>query len=480
MTKILVIDDEEPIRLNIRLILQKEGYETILAKNGTTGIALAKKEMPELIICDVLMPKFSGFEVLTALRKFGPTSLIPFIFLTGILESEDQRKAMIMGGDDYLTKPFKISDLVETVRSQLKKRDNLKKQIDEEKWEVEERFKAIFKYAPVGISIMDSEDRIVRVNNNFIQMIGYSEIELYSMSVFDLIYPEDTITTAIGNDKLRSKEIEHCSMEKRYISKDKGIIWVNVSSSGVYNKNNELAFFISMVQDITEKKNSEIESLKAERLQTIGKMAAMLTHEIKTPLTSIRMNADLLKASPVLTENNKKSLAIIKKEAIKLNNLVKDVLQFANQMDLNKKVFDLNVFFNEIAQMFDGIIKPRNIKFINNSIGTDFLGDTEKLSMAFSALINNSIEAIGENGEIEVASCEDIEQGKIIINLKDSGCGIKEKEKIFVPFYTSKTSGTGLGLIIAQKIFQQHSGNINLLSSVPGETIFEIIFSLKG
>jgi PAS domain S-box-containing protein len=480
MKKILVIDDEESIRLNIELVLSHEGFSPVLARNGAEGIEKAKHEVPDLILCDVLMPDCSGFSVLDAVKNYQPTSLIPFIFLTGKTEKEDIRRGMLSGVDDYIPKPFDISELVQTVRTQLKKYDKILEETENLRWESQESFSTIFKYAPVGIALISSSGNILKVNEPYCDILKYSSDELYKMNLCDFVFPEDYKNTVLMNNRVADKEISHYILEKRYIRKDGNIIWVNISVSGVYKKNKALSCFISMIQDISERKKSEMESLKAERLLTIGKMSAMLTHEIKTPLTSIRMNVEMLNLNEQLTENNKKSLNIIKKETKRLTNLVKDVLQFSNQMDVVKTEFELRKIFDELIFTFDPLLKPLNITIINSVERVVFTGDMEKLISAFMALINNSVEAITSDGIIEFSSKVNSDENLLTVYIRDNGCGIKDKERIFEPFFTSKPAGTGLGLIIAQKIFQQHAGNIRLISSVPGETVFEITFSLRG
>jgi PAS domain S-box-containing protein len=480
MKKILVIDDDDSIRANIEMILSHEFYNPILARNGLEGIELAKKEIPDLIICDVIMPGCDGFKVLASLRSYPHTSLIPFIFLTGKSERADLRKGMTLGGDDYLTKPFKMSELLEAVNIQLIKHENIVELAENAQWESEERFKSIFNYAPLGMALSNPVGEIIKANKTYCEILNYSLDEFLSMTVSKITAPEDVDEVVALNEKVKRGEIKNYTIEKRSLRKGGDKVWVSLSVSGVYKKNGELLFFISMAQDITERKKQEIESIKAERLVTIGRMAAMLTHEIKTPLTSIQMNADLLSATAAATDKNKKSVGIIKKEAKRLTNLVKDVLQFANQMDLVKSEFNLHTFFEDIAFSFESIIAPVDIRLENKVEGILFTGDYERLNSAFSGLINNSIEAVSENGVIEITSENNCLEGLLVIRIKDSGCGIKDNSKIFEPFFTTKASGTGLGLIIAQKIFQQHSGKMELKSSVPGETIFEITFLIKG
>lgn len=131
MERILVIEDEQDIREHIVKILQYEGFEAVCAENGRIGIERAQQERPDLIICDVLMPEVSGYGVLTELRTNPRTATIPFIFLTARSSNEDIRHGMKLGADDYLTKPFKVSDLLEAVHTRLQKHAVETHQLDE-------------------------------------------------------------------------------------------------------------------------------------------------------------------------------------------------------------------------------------------------------------------------------------------------------------------------------------------------------------
>lgn len=121
MNKILVIEDEASVGVNILEILQLDGFDVILAHDGETGIQLAKQHLPDLIICDILMPGLDGYGVLAELRKVAETALIPFIFLTAKTTREDFRQGMNLGADDYLTKPFQHTELLQAVTARLEK-----------------------------------------------------------------------------------------------------------------------------------------------------------------------------------------------------------------------------------------------------------------------------------------------------------------------------------------------------------------------
>jgi len=130
MKKILVIEDNTEIRENLAEILELSEYQTFTAENGKVGVEKALEEIPDLIICDVMMPELDGFGVLHILGKKSATSDIPFIFLTAKTEKEDFRKGMNLGADDYITKPFDNVELLDAVKMRLEKSERLKKVFD--------------------------------------------------------------------------------------------------------------------------------------------------------------------------------------------------------------------------------------------------------------------------------------------------------------------------------------------------------------
>lgn len=121
--KILIIEDNNDIRENVVEILELAGYTVFEADNGKAGVELAVKNLPDVILCDIMMPELDGYGVLFMLNKNSETAAIPFIFLTAKAERIDQRKGMEMGADDYLTKPFDDIELLNAIESRLRKQN---------------------------------------------------------------------------------------------------------------------------------------------------------------------------------------------------------------------------------------------------------------------------------------------------------------------------------------------------------------------
>jgi two-component system, sensor histidine kinase and response regulator len=205
MKKVLVIDDSPEIRLIIEETLSMFGFATLSAEDGETGVELARQHLPDLIICDVNMPKLDGFDTLTRLRETESTATIPFMFLSGAVERPNVRRGMELGADDYLTKPFTPSELLAAVNARLEKKAELErkseKKLDELRGkmtlalphELRTPLNGIMGLASIMIDdyaamkpegvletarlIHDSAERLHRLIENF---LAYAQIELMS------------------------------------------------------------------------------------------------------------------------------------------------------------------------------------------------------------------------------------------------------------------------------------------------------------
>ncbi|AMW30457.1 MULTISPECIES: hybrid sensor histidine kinase/response regulator [Arthrospira] len=128
MAKVLVIEDEETIRENLVELLEIEDFDVISAENGKLGVQQAHKHLPDLILCDVMMPELDGYGVLKELRSHMETATIPFIFLTAKADRDDLREGMNLGADDYLTKPCSMEELLTAIAIRLEKQSLIKQQ----------------------------------------------------------------------------------------------------------------------------------------------------------------------------------------------------------------------------------------------------------------------------------------------------------------------------------------------------------------
>jgi DNA-binding NarL/FixJ family response regulator len=129
--KILIIEDQPPMRRNLGLMLELEGFQIATAENGRVGVELALKDPPDLVICDVMMPELDGHGVLQSLRAAKPTATVPFIFLTAKGDRADIRIGMNFGADDYLTKPVVRDDLLAAIHARFARAEAVEERVQE-------------------------------------------------------------------------------------------------------------------------------------------------------------------------------------------------------------------------------------------------------------------------------------------------------------------------------------------------------------
>lgn len=131
MPRILIVEDDQKMRKNLCILLENEGYEYECAENGKIGLEKALTNLPDLIISDIMMPEFDGYELLEELQKYPETESIPFIFLTALTGTDKLREGMRSGADDYLYKPFQIEDLISAIKTRLEKKNRTEKKMSE-------------------------------------------------------------------------------------------------------------------------------------------------------------------------------------------------------------------------------------------------------------------------------------------------------------------------------------------------------------
>jgi two-component system, NtrC family, sensor histidine kinase HydH len=210
---------------------------------------------------------------------------------------------------------------------------------------------------------------------------------------------------------------------------------------------------------------------RAERLSALGELSAILAHEIRNPLASIRGTAEILMEDQTSAASRGEFLGILVKESDRLNHVVEDFLKMARPEPMSKKPCDINEELRNMITLLSAQARQSKVSLeLKASALPPFAGDGEKLRQAFLNIILNAIQASPPGGVVSVATSQDREEGRIEIRFSDQGPGISAEasRNIFEPFFTTKGSGTGLGLPITKKIIEGHNGSIEVQSE-PGQ-----------
>lgn len=336
-----------------------------------------------------------------------------------------------------------------------------------------QQFYNAFQYSTDAIILTDAKGVITDVNKAFTSLFGWEKEEvlnqttkiLRSSGTADVLY-EEMWNSITNNGKWKGEIINK--------KKDGTLLPVLLSITPIL-ENDHVIGYMGIEIDISEKKQLEEKIARSERFSLIGQMAAKVAHEIRNPLSSISLNAELLgdeiKSAAFDIAEAESLLNSIMSEVDRLANLTNEYLQFSRLPKISTSECDLNKIFAGLSDLLDSELNNRNIK-----LSLDFAkkpvfvnADSDQIHRAFLNLIKNSIESLNADGNIivKIRTLKETAQ----IDVLDDGQGIKEDQvsKIFDPFYTTKDIGTGLGLAISKQIIEDHGGSIEYInSSAPG------------
>jgi len=217
---------------------------------------------------------------------------------------------------------------------------------------------------------------------------------------------------------------------------------------------------------------------RAERLSALGELSAILAHEIRNPLASIRGTAEILMEEGTPAPRRGEFLEILVKESDRLNRVVEDFLRMARPEPADKRECDINEELGNMVTLLSAQARGSNVR-LELSCGAlpRLVADPEKLRQAFMNIMLNAIQASPEGGRVLVATSCDRKAGSVEIRFCDEGVGIAADAiaHIFEPFFTTKGSGTGLGLPITRKIIEGHGGTLEVESGPGRGTTFKVI-----
>lgn len=212
MKKILIIEDDPETLANITLMLDMEGFKPISAPNGKIGVTTAKRELPDLIICDVSMPEIDGHGVLERLRADDTTVSIPFIFLTAKGDKKDVRTGMNLGADDYLTKPASAEELLEAIHARLD-RHNEKEQAALSKAELKPNFASPRPLEELGLTPREAEVLLWiaqgKSNSDIGTILGCTEntIKVHTSRIFEKLGSENRNSATVRALEVLSRPV---------------------------------------------------------------------------------------------------------------------------------------------------------------------------------------------------------------------------------------------------------------------------------
>ncbi len=330
-----------------------------------------------------------------------------------------------------------------------------------------------------GLLTLDIEGKIKVFNPYVSDLTGISQEEAYGSMLSDILPG----VTPFGGDHeiVRRGEVE-------YESPSGSKMILGYKAVPMFDKDVSQVGFIIALQDITKMKTMEADLKRADRLAAIGELSARIAHEIRNPLASISGSVELIVQEEQVSTHDKRLLNIVLRETDRLNELIRDFLVYARPIEPFLIPIKLRQFLFDMTSLLRS--DPRfNAVEICNECPEELTihADRDQCQQIFWNLFVNAAEAMPGGGrvlieaEIVDGSCTDVCPTSMVrISVADNGKGITQNElqKVFEPFYTTKTSGTGLGLATVYRIVESHAGSIQV-SSTPGErTVFNIFLPI--
>lgn len=243
---------------------------------------------------------------------------------------------------------------------------------------------------------------------------------------------------------------------------------------------------ILLITDVTEIRYLQDRTGQQQRLAAMGKMAASLAHQIRTPLSSALLYVSNLKRQ-VLTDEDRFVLTEKMTSRLRhLEQLIEDMLMYSREGKVGEELFSTKTLLNELYQGLESQLELTQTRFVSTNNEKDLLihGNRQMILSALTNLAMNAIQAMKESKQIEASKIEVLitkENNNVCIFIKDNGPGISSelKEQIFDPFYTTRTQGTGLGLAVVQAVAKAHNGNVQLETEARRGSTFKVTLPLE-
>ncbi|MES1039876.1 MULTISPECIES: PAS domain S-box protein [Peribacillus] len=328
------------------------------------------------------------------------------------------------------------------------------------------------------VAITDDKGVIIEVNEKFSEISGYGRSELVGH------------THKMVNSGYHSKEFfEHMwktvherkvwKGEIRNKAKDGSFYWVDTTIVPFFSEEGKPFQFLALRYDITERKQSEEMLHRQDKLAAVGQLAAGVAHEIRNPLTSMKGYTEFLQLDET-DENKQEYLEIIMDEINRVNEIVEEFLQLAKPQALILESKNLVPIIQNVVSLTDFEARKRNITLISDLNEEEILVrcDENRLKQVLLNFIKNGIEAMPDGGFIKVMT--ELKEDKVHISITDTGIGMppEQLKRLGEPFFTTKKTGNGLGLMISFKIIESHLGNVFVESEVNKGTVFNIVLPI--
>jgi len=362
-----------------------------------------------------------------------------------------------------------------------------------------QRFRTVFHGAPMGIAIASPEGRFVEVNDYLRKLLAFSEEEMRATTFIDITHPEDRERTSAFVETVRSGRADAYEMEKRYLKKDGSTVWCRVHATGLRMQEGGIAYWIGIIEDITERKRLDAEKadlqsqlVQAQKMESVGRLAGGIAHDFNNMLHVITGFADLLARRLPGDGQLSRYVSEIQRAAGRARDVTRQLLAFSRRQMISPVPSDLNTL---VARMSGGLSRLIGEDVELRVEGAEGLWavsvDPTQIDQILLNLAVNARDAMPDGGKMTIETtnvrldetyCRLHATAKpgdyVLLAVSDNGIGMDKEtlSRIFEPFFTTKEKGkgTGLGLATVHGIVEQNGGFVNVYSEPGQGTTFRI------
>ncbi|MHB8524088.1 MAG: hybrid sensor histidine kinase/response regulator [Limisphaerales bacterium] len=486
--RVLILEDRSTdAELAVRE-LRRAGFEPDWLQVQTEAEFVARLH-PEfdIILADYQLPQFTGMQALELLQQRGLD--IPLIVVSGSLGDELAAECIKRGATDYLLKD-RLARLGQAVARALEdKRLRGERTRDQEaRLSAEARFRGLVEQSLVGIYVIQ-DDRFVYVNPKMTDIFGFSPEELTSAPLVDFIFEKDRALVSENIRKRLEGAAESIHYSLRALRKDGKVIYIE--AHGGRTEYSGRPAILGTLLDVTEKRSLEAQLLRAQRMESVGRLASGIAHDLNNILAPILMAVPILRWGQTPKEAEH-TLGMIEQSAQRGVEIIKQLLTFGRGLQGERVVLQLRHLINDIVRVAQETF-PKNIR-IQSRIARGLwpiTGDATQMHQVLLNLAVNARDAMPQGGTLTLAAENaqldetyasmnpDAKPGPyVVFRVSDTGEGIPPEilDKIFDPFFTTKEpgKGTGLGLSTVLGIAQSHGGFLKVNSKPGAGATFEV------
>ena len=377
-----------------------------------------------------------------------------------------------------------------------------RKRAERELKKSEERFRQAFQNAPIGMALCNMDGSFVQANSAYCHMLGFTEGELNQMTFLDLTHPQDLERQMAYFERCRLGEIDNFHVDKRYIRKDGEIIWVNMNAEVTKDEAGKPLHALIMAANITEIRMAEKnwqrlegQLRQAQKMEAIGTLAGGIAHDFNNILGAIIGYSEMAIYDTEKNSMTRHNMEQVLKAGHRAKDLVKQILAFSRKSEQDKKIILITPIIKEVLMLLRASL-PTTIEIhqhIEPSLGAIFADPTQIHQIIMNLCTNSAHAMENTGGNLEVSASNvnlDLERAQqfqelspgqyVALVIKDSGHGMDSAtlERIFDPYFTTKTKdkGTGMGLAVVHGIVKGHNGGIHVTSTPNEGTTIEILF----